>query len=77
MVAQLALAIVVILFVLTANIGIALWIGEVLGKSYYGFFVVAGFYVLAGLIIYNSRHQWIKDPVSNAVISQMLKQKTV
>ncbi|WP_410960347.1 hypothetical protein, partial [Salmonella sp. SAL4431] len=30
------------------NIGISLWIGELLGKTYYGFFAVSGFYLLTG-----------------------------
>ena len=27
------------------NVGLSLWIGELLGKAYYGFFAVAGFYL--------------------------------
>ena len=33
-------------FFLIANIGIALLLGELLGKLYYGFFIVAGFYLI-------------------------------
>ena len=55
------------------NIGLALWIGEVLGYSYCGFFVVAAFYLLLALLIYWFRNQWIKNPVSNFIISQSLK----
>ena len=39
---RLAILLAVVLFVLVLNIGVALWIGELLGKTYYGFFVVAG-----------------------------------
>ena len=38
---------------LILNIGIALWLGSLLGKIYYGFFIVAGFYAIIGLIIYS------------------------
>ena len=75
LVTQLALAIVVAMFVLTANIGIALWLGELLGKSYYGFFVVAGFHSFIAILLYIFRNQWIKQPISNTIISQMLKQR--
>jgi hypothetical protein len=75
--AQLVIAIVVAMFVLMVNMGIALWIGELLGKSYYGFFVVAGCYTVIVMLIYAFRYPLIKIPVSNFVITQMLKQRTV
>ena len=60
-------------FFLLFNIGLSLWIGEMLGKTYYGFFLVSGFYLLAGLIVYSNREKWIKEPVSDAVIDKLLK----
>ncbi len=54
------------------NMGIALWVGELLGKVYLGFFVVAGFYMLVGLILHLFRHTWIKEPVSSMIIKKML-----
>jgi len=71
--AQLAMVIVAALFLLTINIGIALWIGELLGKIYYGFFVVAGCYILICTLLYAFRKQWIKEPISNSIINQLLK----
>ena len=35
-----------------ATIGAAQWLGELLGRSYYGYFVVAGVYLLVGTGIY-------------------------
>ena len=75
LVTQLALAIVVVMFVLTLNIGTALWVGELLGKSYYGFFVVAGFHSFIAILLYVFRDQWIKEPISDTIISKMLKQR--
>lgn len=63
-----------VLFFLILNIGIALWLGELLGKSYYGFFVVAGFYGLLGLIFALFRKKLVKDPVNNSIVSQVLEQ---
>jgi hypothetical protein len=70
---QLAIAIFVILFVITINIGIALWMGELLGKSYYGFFVIAAFYTLVGTVVYTFRHSWVKAPINNSIIRQLFK----
>ena len=35
-------------FMLFFNLGLAFWLGEILGKIFYGFFIVAAFYVLTG-----------------------------
>lgn len=67
--------IVVILFsvfIVTLNIGIALWLGDLLGKSYYGFFCIAGFYGIIGIIVYFLMHNYIKKRVSNSIITQVL-----
>jgi hypothetical protein len=61
------------LFVLVFNVGVALLLGDLLGKSYYGFFIVAAFYLLAALILHFFLHQWIKKPVSNLIITQALQ----
>jgi len=50
-----------------------LWLGELLGKSYYGFFIVAGFYALLALIFSIFRKQLIKNPVNNSIIEQVLE----
>ena len=60
------------IFIVMINIAIALWLGDILGKSYYGFFCVAGFYAVCGLILYFYMHTWIKERISNSIISQML-----
>lgn len=53
------------------NIGVAFWIGEILGKIYYGFFVVAGFYTILGLIFYLLRHKLFRVPLSNKIIKNL------
>ncbi|MHA4806666.1 hypothetical protein ACX0G9_01100 [Flavitalea flava] len=61
------------LFVLTMSIGFALWIGDWLGKSFYGFFIIGGLYGIVGLICYLYRDRWLKEPVTNILIRKMLK----
>src|SRR5688572_26845018 len=61
--AHLAVVVSVLLFFLIINIGIALWLGELLGKAFYGFFIVAGFYAVAGVILYFAGSKWIKVPL--------------
>jgi hypothetical protein len=74
---RLVITIVVALFIVSTNIGLALWIGELLGKTYYGFFVIAGVWGLVAIMVYAFRNQWIKQPVSNTLITKMLQQKRI
>ena len=67
------ITIVVASFILSINIGLALWIGELLGRAYYGFFIIAGFYALITIVVYIFRRQWIKDPVSTTIIRKMMR----
>jgi hypothetical protein len=60
-------------FMLFLNLGLALWIGEISGKIYYGFFVVAGLYAIGGVFIHLVMHKWIKKLVYNNFIKQVLK----
>jgi len=73
LVSWLIVIIFVVLFFLILNIGVALWLGELLGKSYYGFFVVSGFYALLALIFGIFRKQLIKDPLNNSIVEQVLE----
>jgi hypothetical protein len=72
-VSSLVVVLFIVFFMLLLSIGIALLVGGWLGKTYYGFFVVAGFYGIAGIIIYASRNHWIKMPVANFIIRKILK----
>jgi hypothetical protein len=69
----LVVVILISMFFMILNIGIALWIGEMLGKSWYGFFILAGFYALLAVIIHIFSNRWIRKPVRNSIISQLEK----
>lgn len=70
-VSSLILICIMLLFVIILNIGIALLLGEWLGKPYYGFFILAGFYLIAGLIFSAFKNKWVKDPVTHAIIKKI------
>jgi len=73
LIAKVSVVLVLSLFVLVFNIGIALLLGEVLGKLYYGFFIVAGFYLLVGVVLHFFLHRWLKRPITELIITQALK----
>ena len=72
-VAWVAVLIAVILFFITLNFGIALWLGAILEKIYLGFFIVAGFYAVLGFVLYLFRNKWIKKPLNDSMVNEMLK----
>jgi len=73
LVSRLSVILMLSMFALVFNIGIALLLGELIGKSYYGFFIVAAFYLIAGIILHFFLHKWIKKPLSDLIISQALQ----
>ena len=71
LVSRLIILIMVVLCVSFFSIGIALYIGELLEKLYYGFFIVAAFYFVLGTILFFSLHKWIKEPIDDLMITAL------
>jgi len=55
-------------FMLFLNLGLAFWLGDILGNTFFGFFAVAGFYFIVGLILHFFMHKWIKKVICNYII---------
>jgi len=70
---QTILFVLVISFIVFINLGLAIWIGKLLGQLYLGFFVMAAFYLIAGLIFYFFFQEKIKKHVRESIIKQVLK----
>lgn len=70
LVSKFIVVLVISMFVFTLNLGLALYLGEILGKIYLGFFVVAAFDLIVGIVLYFFLHKWINKPVSDSIISQ-------
>lgn len=68
---KLAIAIVVVVVLLFANIGLAFYLGDYIGEIWYGFFLVGFGYLFIGIILYIFKNKWIKNPVNNFIISKM------
>ena len=73
LVSRLVVTIIFSFFFLMLNVGLAIWLGESMGQIYYGFFIVAGLYALAAIILFVFRDPVIKNPIINSIISQVLK----
>lgn len=72
MMAMLILVILLFLVMVCITIGIALLLGAWLGKAYYGFFIIGGIYIIIGLVLYKGRNKYLKKPVSDKLIKELL-----
>ena len=55
------------------TIGLAFYVGEILGKIYFGFFVLAAFYGIVGIFIRLIMYKWIKGSICDSIIKNVLK----
>ena len=60
------------MFLILFSIGFALMLGEWLQKPHYGFFIVAGFYFVLGIILYFFLPKWLQKPIIELIIPQDL-----
>ena len=54
------------------SVGLALLIGSWLEHYYLGFFIMAAFYFLLGILIYVFREKWIQTPLINSLSKKFL-----
>ena len=72
LVANIIIVMLGIMTVMLLNMGLAYYLGTVLGGIHYGFFIVGGFYLLAALVLYAFRKDLLKTPVQDKMIRKML-----
>lgn len=61
-----------VFFFLMLSIGLSFWLGEVLGKVWYGFMAIAGLYGILFAVLFFIRQNWLKKLVGNSIIKSML-----
>ena len=67
---------VVLIFTLVfllLNIGLALLIGDLVGRASYGFLILTAVYIIAGIVLVSGREKWFKTPFANLLIRKFLK----
>lgn len=71
--AGIIVAIVFLFFIVFASVALAFGLGEWIGKTWAGFLIVAGLYLLIGIIVWAARGKLIRLPLMNAMIQQLFK----
>lgn len=60
-------------FMIFGGVALSLLLGEWIGKSWAGFLIVAGLFLLISLVLWYGRERLIRIPVVNAIIRQLFK----
>jgi hypothetical protein len=63
-------------FMLFLNLGLALWLGQIIGNTFYGFFVVAAFYAVIAVFVHLFFHKWLKRVVNEFIIKLSFKKES-
>lgn len=75
LIAKLVLAVFFTLFFILITIGLALYIGDLLGKSYLGFFVLALIYGIIALILKINSKKILENRLNDYLVKQFFKEK--
>lgn len=69
---RIILVLFLVLVILNLNIGAALWLGNILHNLYFGFFCIAGFYLIVAGILCVFLNKYIQKRINQSVINQIL-----
>ena len=70
LISRLVVFMVLSMFIVLFSIGFAFMLGDWLHKPHYGFFIVAAFYLILGIILYLYLPKWLKRPLIELIIPQ-------
>ena len=62
---------ILIFAMINITIGLAIWIGNVIGKLYFGFIIVGGLFIISGLIFNFILIHRFRKSLINSIISKM------
>lgn len=71
LIASLVVFLILMLFIIFAGIALALALSAWIGPLYSGFLIVAGLFLLTGIIIWKKRESLLRIPIMNSIISQL------
>jgi len=71
-ISKLSVVVIISLSILIFSIGFALYLGDLLGKSYYGFMIIATTYLIGGIVLHFFLNKWLRKPIGDLIISEVL-----
>ncbi len=67
------IAVLGLTFLLFLNLSVAFVVGDVLGKTYLGFLVVSGFYLLLSLVLHFLMRGWLRRIAGNYLVRKIFR----
>ncbi|MBL0181942.1 MAG: phage holin family protein [Chitinophagaceae bacterium] len=66
---------VFVFFIVFTSVALAFVFAKLTGEYYWGFLIVAGIYLLIGLLVWTMREKLLKLPIMNAILQQLFKEE--
>lgn len=72
--AIIVIAFIMMFFLVFLSTALAILISNLLNSPSSGFFIIAGVYLIAGILLMVNREKWIVIPLGNAMIKSMMRE---
>ncbi len=72
-IATMIVGIIFLFFIFFSSFALGYFLGQKLNNIYFGFLIVAGIYLLLGLIIWFGRERILRVPIMQSIIRQLFK----
>lgn len=66
---------VFVFFIVFAGIALAFVFAKLTGEYYWGFLIVAGIYLLIGILVWTLKERLIRLPIMNGILQQLFKEE--
>ena len=73
LVSIIVMPLLILVAIILLSVGFSFWLGKILGAYHYGFFITGAFFIVLIILIYKFRDKWLKMPVANSLIENILK----
>ena len=77
MLARTIVLIVFVFFIGFASIALGYFLARVTGQLYWGFLIVAGIWLISGLMVWALREKMLRIPIMNRMLEQLFKNEEI
>ena len=64
---------VFLFFIIFSSVALAFVFAKLTGEYYWGFLIVAGIYLLTGILVWSLKEKLLRMPIMNALLQQLFK----
>ncbi|HNK30077.1 MAG TPA: phage holin family protein [Ferruginibacter sp.] len=66
---------VFVMFVIFGSVAVAFAFAKLTGEYYWGFLIVAGIYLLIGILVWSLKERILRMPIMNAILQQLFNEE--